>query len=111
MAFVRDGYNPKKVEDAAVKGVSMQILIGKEEESPTCVMRRFYVESGGYTFKHTHDYEHVVFVLSGKGTLYAENGDFELNEGTHLLVKPNELHQFKADRGEHFEFLCTIPLM
>ena len=111
MVHVKHGYHPLPVIDDAVKGVSMEILIGKAEESPTCVMRRFKVESGGYTFKHTHDFEHVVYVLSGKATLYAENGEFELNAGTHLIVKPNELHQFKADRGEDFEFLCTIPLM
>jgi len=109
MAKVKNEFEPKPIDMEGVKDASMQILIGEAENSPTAIMRRFKVEAGGYTPKHTHDYEHVVFVLSGKGTLYASNGEFDLQTGTHLIVDPNEIHQFKADCGEQLEFLCIIP--
>jgi len=109
MAIVKERFDPTPVEMEGVRDTDMQILIGEAEKSPTAIMRRFRIKLDGYTPRHTHDYEHVVFVLSGKGTLYASNNDFELSMGTHLLVEPNELHQFKADRGEQLEFLCIIP--
>jgi quercetin dioxygenase-like cupin family protein len=72
-------------------------------------MRRFRIEIGGHTLKHKHDYEHMAFVLSGLGTLFASDKEFKLKKGTSLLVHSNELHQFRADRGKHLEFLCLIP--
>ena len=109
MAFIRGKFEPQPVESEEMKGVSMQILIGEEEGAPNYIMRRFRVEAGGYSAHHSHDYEHVVFILSGKGTLFASDDKFRLAGGTSLLVEPNEIHQFRADRGEALEFLCTIP--
>ena len=109
MAFIRDKFKPQPVDSKEMKGVTMQILIGEDEGAPNYIMRRFRVEAGGYSAHHSHDYEHVVFIISGKGTLFASGEEFKLAEGTSLLVEPNEIHQFKADRGEVLEFLCTIP--
>lgn len=109
MAFVRPDFQPSPVNQDGVKNVEMQILIGKEEESPTCIMRRFKVSAGGYSPHHSHDYEHVVFVVSGKGTLFASGAEHVISAGTSLLVKPNEIHQFRADKGEELQFLCIIP--
>lgn len=109
MAFVREGFKPQPVVDEGVKGVGKQVLIGEAEGSPNSIMRRFIIGTDGHTPRHRHDSEHVVFVLSGKGTLFASNDEFKLRQGTSLLVEPNEIHQFRADRGEHLEFLCIIP--
>ena len=111
MAFVRNTYNPEPIELEGVKDVSMQVLIGNEEDSPTCIMRRFKVESGGHSPHHSHDYEHVVFVVSGKGTLFASGREHEISEGISLIVHPNEIHQFRADKGVELQFLCIIPKM
>jgi len=111
MAYIRDKFEPKPVDSPEVKGVSMQVLIGKDEQSPTCIMRRFRVEAGGYSPHHQHNYEHVVYVLSGKGTLLASEKEREITSGNSLIVQPNEIHQFRADQGETLEFLCIIPKM
>ena len=111
MAFVRQSFEPEPVDMDGTKDVEMQVLIGKEEESPTCIMRRFKVASGGHSPHHSHDYEHVVFVVSGEGTLLASAEEHRLENGTSLLVKPNEIHQFRADKGGELQFLCIIPIM
>lgn len=111
MAFVRQTYEPDQVETDGVKDVEMQVLIGEAEESPTCIMRRFKVSADGHSPQHSHDYEHIVFVVSGKGTLFASGEEHEIAAGISLLVKPNEIHQFRADRNEELQFLCIIPKM
>lgn len=111
MAFVRHNYEPQPVDMEDTEGVEMQVLIGKEEGSPTCIMRRFKVAAGGHSPHHSHDYEHVVFVVSGEGTLFASDKEHRLAAGTSLLVEPNEIHQFRADQGSELQFLCIIPKM
>ena len=111
MAFVRNTYDPEPVDMDGVKDISMQVLIGNEEDSPTCIMRRFKVESGGHSPHHSHDYEHVVYVVSGRGTLFASGEEHEISEGNSLIVHPNEIHQFRADKGDELQFLCIIPKM
>ncbi len=99
------------MEAEGAKDVSMQVLIGEAEGAPNFIMRRFRVEAGGHSPRHSHDYEHVVYILSGSGTLFASGEEFELLEGVSLIVNPNELHQFRADKGEPLEFTCTIPII
>jgi quercetin dioxygenase-like cupin family protein len=101
--------NPVEMEGA--NGVSIQILIGTKEGSENIIMRKFTLEVGGHTPYHTHDFEHVVRVVSGEGHLVDSNGkNLDLKEGSSAFVAPGELHQFKnASETRPFEFLCIIP--
>ncbi len=89
--------------------VTMRILIGTDENSENIIMRQFKILPGGHTPKHTHDFEHVVKIVSGKGQIEDENGEFhELNSGNSVFVVPGELHQFSNPNTEPFVFLCII---
>ena len=109
MAYIKRSFNPASAEMKGAEGVKMQVLIGADEGAPNFVMRRFLVAPGGHSPRHQHDYEHVVYILAGSGTLFASNQEFDLEAGFSLLVSPDEEHQFLADKGEELEFLCTIP--
>ena len=99
-----------KMEGAA--GVTMGIPIGVGDGSLNMIMRLFSIAPGGHTPYHTHDYEHLVRVISGKGTVLDANGiAHELSAGHSVFVAPNEKHQFCNGGGEVFEFTCTIPNM
>lgn len=99
---------PVRMEGAA--GVTVRIPIGPAEGSQNMIMRLFCIAPGGHTPYHTHDYEHVVRVISGRGTVLDEKGiAHEVTEGHSVFVTPNEKHQFSNPYSEPFEFTCTIP--
>ena len=109
--IIRENAKVKEVmvQMEGASNVTMKILIGSDENSKNIVMRQFKILPGGHTPKHTHDFEHVVKVVSGKGQIEDENGKLhELNAGNSVFVVPGELHQFSNPNDEPFEFLCII---
>ncbi|HDN95842.1 MAG: cupin domain-containing protein [Thermoplasmata archaeon] len=105
-----DEVEMEEVKEEGAKNVYIQWLID-EKIGDNFAMRRFVIKKGGHTPLHRHDWEHEVFVLSGKGALVDENGrEHPLEPGKFAYVKPNELHQFKNKGDEDFIFLCIIPL-
>lgn len=98
------------VEEEGAKNVKIQWLID-EKIGKNFAMRRFTIKKDGYTPLHKHDWEHEVFVLSGRGALVDSNGnEKELLPGKFAYVEPNELHQFRNKGDDDFIFLCIIPL-
>jgi quercetin dioxygenase-like cupin family protein len=99
---------PVNVEGAV--GVSKAGLITATDHSPTSAMRLFEIRPGGNTPYHAHDWEHVVYVLEGKGVLKTENGDAEFSAGDALLAAPGEKHNFVNTGDATLRFLCVVPL-
>jgi quercetin dioxygenase-like cupin family protein len=84
-------------------------LVGEADGAPTFAMRQFEVAPGGYTPRHFHDYEHEVFVLEGNGVVIEDTVEHPLAAGDVILVKPNEIHQFRNTGQSPMKFLCLIP--
>jgi quercetin dioxygenase-like cupin family protein len=72
-------------------------------------MRLFDLAPGGRTPYHRHDYEHEVFVLSGRGTVRQGDERTHLAPGTAVLVQPMEWHGFEADGQQGMQMLCLVP--
>ena len=72
-------------------------------------MRQFEVAAGGHTPKHSHPYEHEVFVLEGNGVVLEDNVEHPLETGDVIFVKPNEIHQFRNTGDRPMKFLCMVP--
>ncbi|MFH1863032.1 MAG: cupin domain-containing protein [bacterium] len=98
-----------KVQDEGAVDAYLTVLIGSEDGAPNFIMRRVDVQPGGCTPRHSHAWEHVIYVLYGSGSVQTENGEFELAPGGALLILPNEVHQFKAIEKTSLSFLCSIP--
>jgi len=92
------------------EGVSMVNYIGQEEGAPNFVMRKFSIARDGHTPFHTHAYEHVVYVVEGKGALRTPGAYHPFEAGDGLYVAPNEQHQFVNVGAGELIFTCTIPL-
>ncbi len=60
-------------------------------------MREFEVAPGGYTPRHSHDFEHEVFVLAGDGVVFEGDQEHKLTTGDVVFVQPNEV----ASVSEH----------
>lgn len=104
----------KPVAIPEVKGATMSVMVGRGDEAPNFALRSFRIEPGGFTPRHSHDYEHEVFIVSGRGTVLLEGAERPIKGGDVIYVPADEVHQFKAappgKSGEPLKFLCIIPM-
>lgn len=99
----------KTVEMQGAEGCRVRQLVGEKDGAPNFAMRQFTVEPGGHTPRHHHPYEHEVFVLEGEGEVMEGEVAHALKQGDVLLVKPDEVHQFRNTGSQPLKFLCLIP--
>jgi quercetin dioxygenase-like cupin family protein len=90
-------------------GCRVRWLLGERDGTPSFAMRQFEVAPGGYTPRHSHPYEHEVFVLEGTGVVFEEDRPHKLAAGDVLLVRPDEVHQFRNTGTVPLKFLCLVP--
>jgi len=99
----------KPADDPAASKVAMRIAIGPDDGAPNFVMRVFTVEPGGHSPRHSHPFEHEVFVHSGSGELFHEGNTYPIGPGHVAYVPPDHLHQFLNTGWEPLVFVCVIP--
>jgi quercetin dioxygenase-like cupin family protein len=90
-------------------GCRIRCLIGPDDDAPSFSMRQFEVAAGGHTPKHSHGYEHEVFVLEGQGTVFCDGVEKPISPGTVVFVPPGLEHQFRNIGPGSLKFLCLIP--
>ena len=88
----------------------MRVMVGKEDGAPNFAMRHFKVDPGGHTPRHSHDYEHQVVILKGRGEAFDQGEHRPISEGDVLFVGADDEHQFLNTGEEPLEFLCLVPL-
>jgi len=60
---------------------------------------------------HQHsDHEECIYVLSGKGTTFADSGEYPLKPGDTLLIPPGEKHVTRNTGNEPLLLLCFFPV-
>ncbi len=104
----RKEFKPKIMDNEQMKGVKFYPLITAKDGAPNFALRIFEVAPNGYSPKHTHDWEHEIFIAEGEGKAISKDGEFRIGKGDCLFVKPSELHQIRAgDKG--ITFVCIVP--
>lgn len=99
----------ERVGVAGASGAKVQWLIHSPDGAENFFMRRFTIQPGGYSPRHTHPYEHEVYVLSGTGKVLLE-GEWRTFEKDYAIFVPaNVEHQFKNEGEQELVFLCIIP--
>lgn len=91
-------------------GASMALMVGRGDGAPNFSMRQFEVAAGGHTPRHSHDYEHEVYILGGSGTVLLNGREQPVRTGDALYVPADSEHQFQASGGEALKFLCFVPV-
>ncbi len=90
-------------------GCQVRSLIGTGDGAPNFAMRQFEVAIGGFTPRHSHPYEHEVFVLEGEGTIAEGDKQHIIRKGDIIFVAPDEIHQFRNTGPDALKFLCLVP--
>ncbi len=109
MNYTEIGSEEVAEEDA--RRVTVRWLIDENDGAPNFAMRLFEVAPGGYTPRHAHPWEHEVFVVGGRGSVYRDGEYVDVKRGDVVFVPPNEDHQFKNDGDSTLSFLCLIPIV
>lgn len=99
----------KPVGMAGAKDVEMAVMVGREDGAPNFALRQFRVAAGGHSPRHSHDYEHEVFIVDGGGTVLLEGQENPIRKGDVVYVPADHEHQFKAG-AEGLRFLCLVPV-
>jgi quercetin dioxygenase-like cupin family protein len=99
----------KPVEMEGSQGCTVRWLVSESDGAPNFAMRRFEVAPGGFTPRHSHPYEHEVYVLEGEGEVFEGDQAHLLRPGVVVLVKPDEVHQFRNTGQSPLKFLCLVP--
>lgn len=90
-------------------GASRQVPIGKADGAPNFSVRVFTIEPGGHTPHHDHESEHLNYVVSGAGVAMEGETSRTIKQGDFILVKPNEVHQYRNDGEVPLVFMCMVP--
>jgi quercetin dioxygenase-like cupin family protein len=99
----------RPVEMDGVKGVSMRLMVGRADGAPNFSMRHFTVDPGGHTPRHSHNYEHEVFVIEGAGRIEDDGEMHDISAGDVLYMAPNRTHQFVNTSDRPLKFMCLVP--
>lgn len=107
----------KKYDDLLTTEIQMEgaanvfkkVPIGEKEGWEGYTLRTFTLGSGGHTPRHSHDWEHVNYIIRGRGKLMIDGKEQDINEKDFAFVPPNIEHQFSNPHDEEFEFICIVP--
>jgi quercetin dioxygenase-like cupin family protein len=91
------------------EGVQLREMITERDGAPNFSLRVFDVQPGASTPFHTHEWEHEVFILEGKGKVVTEGKEQPFGAGDAVYIAPSEQHCFVADQGMAVRFVCVIP--
>jgi len=69
-------------------GVPNYVMLYNGNMAPGAVS---HPDGGG----HSHPWEHVVYFLEGRGTLFCDGKEYMVAEGDGVLVPPNSFHQWR----------------
>ncbi len=105
----RDEIEKKTIENPALKGVTKQVLIGPEQGWKDYVMRLFTLTKGGYAPRHTHPWQHIMYVVEGEGRLFMNGIDYPLVPGSVSYVPAEVEHQVMNAGDAKFVFICIVP--
>jgi quercetin dioxygenase-like cupin family protein len=105
--FERVAQAPVTMEGSS--GCQVRWLVDEKQGAPNFAMRQFEVAPGGFTPRHSHPYEHEVFVLEGEGVVLEGDVEHPLRAGDFVLVTPDEVHQFRNTGQSPLKFLCLVP--
>ncbi len=100
---------PTRFESTDINGVAARVVIGKKQGADNFCMRIFEFTPGGYTRRHSHDWEHEMFIYSGSGEIFSSGRWNSVEAGNAVFVPGNEEHQIRNNGKELLTVVCLVP--
>lgn len=109
MKIIHYGDIEPTVFSEPAKGVRARVLIGKADGAENFCMRLFELPPGTNSPRHSHEWEHEIFIHSGKGEVLRKGQWVGVTPGTAIFIPGHEEHQVRCAGDEPLVFLCLIP--
>ncbi len=100
---------PVIFDSGMAKGIAGRVVIGKNDGAENFCMRIFEVSPIGCSPKHSHDWEHEIFIHSGNGEVYNNGNWIPVSAGSIVFIPGNEEHQIRNTGNDKLVFACLIP--
>lgn len=97
------------VDEKEAEGVKIRWLISKPDGAENFAMRLFDIKPNGHSAFHSHDWEHEVFVLEGKGIVKLEDSEKKIGKGSVVFIPSKTKHSLINKGEKKLRFLCMIP--
>ncbi|SHK02518.1 Cupin domain protein [Desulfatibacillum alkenivorans DSM 16219] len=91
------------------KGVKGRVLVGKKDGAENFCMRLFELPPGAATPRHSHAWEHEIFIHAGFGEIYKEGEWVPVRAGAAAFIPGEEEHQLRCSGETPLFFVCLIP--
>ncbi len=101
-------YHDVRAERAA-DGITIRWAIGKPEGAPNFALRVIEFAPGAVFARHSHPYEHEIYVVEGRGVAEGPGGEEAMHPGAVLYIPPDEPHGYRNTGTEVLRFVCVIP--
>ncbi|MEM1945582.1 MAG: cupin domain-containing protein [Candidatus Caldarchaeum sp.] len=100
----------EQFSERVAKNTLRKTLVSDKDGSKLFRLRYYCIEPQGQTPFDIHDYEHVVIVVRGRGTVLSKDGEtprlYQVKQGDVIYIRSREPHQFINTGGEKLEFYC-----
>ncbi|MFH0822879.1 MAG: cupin domain-containing protein [Pseudomonadota bacterium] len=100
---------PTVFDGSEVKGVAGRVVIGKKDGAENFCMRVFEIAEGGMSPRHSHAWEHEVFIHSGEGEAYGNGRWNPVESGKVVFIPGGEEHQLRNTGKGKLIFVCLVP--
>jgi len=100
-----------KMDIKGAKDTYKQIPISTKDGTPAYSFRVFTIKPDGHTPYHTHEFEHMNYVIDGEGVVIRDDGtEHQVAKGDFVLIMPGEKHQYRnRSKEKDFVIICAVP--
>lgn len=96
-------------DSGEIKGIEARVVVGKKDGANNFCMRVFEFSPGGHTSRHTHEWEHEMFVHAGEGEIYGNGQWNPVRAGNVLFIPGQEEHQIRNVGSDSLIIACLVP--
>ncbi len=100
---------PTLFDDGKARRVEGRVVIGKADGAPSFCMRVFEIGEGGHTPRHSHAWEHEMFVHAGSGEVLCDGKWNPVAPGSAVLVPGGAEHQVRNTGPATLVLVCLVP--
>lgn len=93
-----------------VEGVSRREVLTADDGATYVNMQIVEITTHASTPTHHHQWEHEIFIVSGKGIVVGEHGSTPIAEGNVVFIPAGETHCFVNTGDETLRYINVEPL-
>jgi len=91
-------------------GVVKREVVNAADGAPNFCMRVFELQPGSNTPSHSHNWEHEIYILAGKGVAVSPQGETSISKDSVVFIPSNEHHCLINKGKTVMRLICVIPI-